>query len=139
MHDALGHGGVNQTLACLRQSFHWSGMPADVGMFVRVCDSCQRRKLVMPEPPTLQEPLKAHVVIMVDYFTKAAEFAVVYDKTPASVAKAFYYTWICRYFVPSHVTSDNGTEFETDFVHWLQGHDFVLSAITGVRGAKMSL
>jgi hypothetical protein len=29
MHDALGHGGVNQTLACLRQSFHWSGMPAE--------------------------------------------------------------------------------------------------------------
>jgi hypothetical protein len=57
---------------------------------------------------------------MVDYFTKAAEFAVVYDKTPPSVAKAFYYTWICRYFVPSHVTSDNGTEFEPDFIHLLQ-------------------
>jgi hypothetical protein len=66
-----------------------------------------------------EKPLKAHVVIIADYFTKAAEFAVVYDKTPASVAKAFYYTWICRYFVPSHVTSDNGTEFETEFVHLL--------------------
>jgi hypothetical protein len=128
-------------------------MQADVAMFVRVCDSCQRRKLVMPQAPPLQrprmhgpfehvhvdlcgpfdtpvvdvhgritmpeKPLKAHVVLMVDYFTKAAEFAVVYDKTPAAVAKAFYYTWICRYFVPSHVTSDNGTEFETEFEHLL--------------------
>jgi hypothetical protein len=67
-----------------------------------------------------EKPIKAHVVIMVDYFTKAAEFAVVYSKTPAAIAKAFYYTWICRYFVPSHVTSDNGTEFETDFVHLLE-------------------
>lgn len=154
MHDALGHGGVNQTLACLRQSFHWPGMLADVSMFVRVCDSCQRRKLVMPEAPPLQEPvvrgpfehvhvdlcgpfdtpvvdvhgrisipetpLKAHVVVIVDYFTKAAEFAVIYDKSPASVAKAFYYAWVCRYFVPSHVTSDNGAEFEAEFVHLLQ-------------------
>lgn len=154
MHDALGHGGVLQTLDCLRQSFHWPGMRADVSMLVRVCDNCQRRKLVLPEAPPLQEPvvrgpfehvhidlcgpfdtpvvdvhgritmpekpLKAHVVIMVDSFTKAAEFAVIYDKTPASVAKAFYYTWICRYFVPGYVTSDNGTEFETDFVHLLK-------------------
>ncbi len=66
-----------------------------------------------------EKPLKAWVVIMVDYFTKAAEFAVVYEKTPAAVAKAFYYTWICRYFVPSFVTSDNGTEFEVEFVHLL--------------------
>jgi hypothetical protein len=65
------------------------------------------------------KPLKAHVVIMVDYFTKAAEFAVIYDKSAAAVAKAFYYSWICRYFVPSHVTSDNGTEFESEFEHML--------------------
>jgi cleavage and polyadenylation specificity factor subunit 1 len=56
---------------------------------------------------------------MIDYFTKAAEFAVIYDKSAASVARAFYYSWICRYFVPSHVTSDNGTEFEQEFGHLL--------------------
>jgi hypothetical protein len=58
-----------------------------------------------------EKPLKAWVVVMIDYFTKAAEFAVIYDKKPASVARALYYAWLCRYFVPSHVTSDNGTEF----------------------------
>jgi hypothetical protein len=128
-------------------------MAGDVSMFVKTCDSCQRRNLAMPQAPPLQEPvvhgpfehvhidlcgpfdtplpdahgrivmpekpLKAWVVLMVDYFTKAAEFAVVYEKTPAAVAKAFYYTWICRYFVPAYVTSDNGTEFEVEFVHLL--------------------
>jgi len=68
---------------------------------------------------SIPKPMKAHVVIMVDYFTKAAEFAVVYSKTPAAVAKAFYYTWICRYFVPACVTSDNGSKFETEFAHLL--------------------
>jgi hypothetical protein len=66
-----------------------------------------------------EKPVKAHVVIMVDYFTKAAEFAVVYDKSAAAVSKAFYHSWICRYFVPAYVTSDNGHEFESEFVHLL--------------------
>jgi hypothetical protein len=123
-------------------------MAGDVSMFVKTCDSCQRRNLAIPQAPPLQQPvvhgpfehvhidlcgpfdtpvpdahgkivmpenpLKAWVVLMVDYFTKAAEFAVVYEKTPAAVAKAFYYTWICRYFVPAYVTSDNGAEFEVE-------------------------
>ena len=42
-----------------------------------------------------------------------------YDKQAPSVAKAFYYSWICRYFVPSHVTSDNGSEFSDEFQHLL--------------------
>lgn len=154
MHDTLGHAGAKQTTAWLRQSFFWPGLRADVAMFVKCCDSCQKRNLVLPQAPPLQEPevlgpfehvhidfcgpfdcpvvdvhgrisvpekpQKAHVVVMVDYFTKAAEFAVVYDKTPAAVAKAFYYSWICRYFVPAEVTSDNGTEFETDFSQLLR-------------------
>jgi hypothetical protein len=65
------------------------------------------------------KPVKAHVVIMVDYFTKAAEFAIIYDKSAAAVAKAFYHSWICRYFVHAYVTSDNGQEFESVFVHLL--------------------
>jgi hypothetical protein len=69
--------------------------------------------------PVPDKPVKAHVVIMVDYFTKAAEFAIIYDKPAAAVAKAFYHSWICRYFVPAYVTSDNGQEFESAFVHLL--------------------
>jgi hypothetical protein len=71
-------------------------------------------RLFMPE-----KPIKAFVVLMIDYFIKTAEFAVVYYQQPSSVARAFYYSWICRYFVPSHVTSDNGTEFATEFEHLL--------------------
>lgn len=152
MHDTLGHAGAKQTTAWLRQSFFSPGLRADVAMFVKCCDSCQKRNLVLPQAPPLQEPevlgpfehidlcgpfdcpvvdvhgrisvpekpQKAHAVVMVDYFTKAVEFAVVYDKTPAAVAKAFHYSWICRYFVPAEVTSDNGTEFETEFSQLLR-------------------
>jgi hypothetical protein len=156
MHDALGHAGVQQTCAYMQQHFHWRGLPGDARLFVAQCDACQRRRLVLPAPFPLQEPvirgpfehvhidlcgpfvtpcadlhgqlylppppkkpLKSWVVVMIDYFTKAAEFVVVYDKSAASVARAFYYSWICRYFVPSRVTSDNGTEFEEEFKHLL--------------------
>ena len=68
-------------------------------------------------PQASKQPVKAHVVIMVDYFTKAAEFAVVYTKRPAAVARAFYYGWVCRYFVPTYITTDNGSEFADEFVH----------------------
>jgi hypothetical protein len=153
MHDSLGHAGTQRLCQGLQQHFYWRGLSRDVRLFVAQCDACQRRKLAMPAPPPLQEPVvlgpfehvhidlcgpfdtpvidvhgklsmpdkpaKAWVVVMIDYFTKAAEFAVIYDKKPTSVAAAFYYAWICRYFVPGFVTSDNGTEFETEFVHLL--------------------
>ncbi len=63
--------------------------------------------------------LKAWVVLMIDYFTKVAEFAVVYSKEPAQIANVFYSNWVCRYGVPAHVTTDNGLEFATDFSHML--------------------
>jgi transposase InsO family protein len=153
MHDTLGHAGTRHLVACMRQHFHWRGLVADVRLFVAQCDACQRRKLVMAEPPPLNEPairgpfehvhidlcgpfdtpvkddhghlsmpkkpVKAYVVLMIDYFTKAAEFAVIYDRAAASVARAFHYSWLCRYFVPTYVTSDNGSEFQTEFVHLL--------------------
>jgi hypothetical protein len=153
MHDALGHAGTRQLAASMKQHFHWRGLDRDVQLFVAQCDACQRRKLVMAQPPPMTEPIirgpfehvhvdlcgpfdtpvadlhgrlympekpiKAYVVLMIDYFTKAAEFAVVYDKLAPSVARAFYYSWICRYFVPSHVTSDNGSEFDSEFKHLL--------------------
>jgi hypothetical protein len=153
MHDALGHAGVRQLSAIMKQHFHWRGLDRDVDLFVKQCESCQKRKLVLAQPPPLTEPIirgpfehvhvdlcgpfdtpvadmhgrlsmpeppiKAWVVVMIDYFTKAAEFAVVYDKHASAVARAFYYSWICRYFVPSHVTSDNGAEFAAAFEHLL--------------------
>ena len=63
--------------------------------------------------------LKAWVVLMIDYFTKVAEFAVVYSKEPAQIANVFYSNWVCRYGVPANVTTDNGLEFATDFSHML--------------------
>ena len=56
------------------------------------------------------EPRKAWIIIMVDYFTKVAEFAVVLDHSAETAASAFYDHWLSRYPRPLKVTTDNGTE-----------------------------
>lgn len=44
-HDRLGHSGVSQTLAFVRQNFHWPGPKADIIAFLRQCHACQVRRL----------------------------------------------------------------------------------------------
>ena len=66
-----------------------------------------------------EKPVKAHVVLIIDYFTKAAEFYTIYSKKHQAVAEAFYYVWICRYGNCEIVTSDNGGEFAKEFAHML--------------------
>jgi transposase InsO family protein len=62
----------------------------------------------------------AYIGIVVDYFTKAAEFLLLYDKQAATVARAFHDNWLMRYGYPTWLTSDNGTEFGGLFRHQLE-------------------
>jgi hypothetical protein len=66
------------------------------------------------------KPVKAHVVLIIDYLTKAAGFIPAIARTkPQAVAEAFCYAWICRNCNCEIVTSDNGTEFAEEFTHTL--------------------
>ena len=44
---------------------------------------------------------------MVDYFTKAAEFAPIPDKSADTVARAVHDYWFMRYGMPEWLTTDN--------------------------------
>ena len=57
---------------------------------------------------------------MVDYFTKAAEFAPIPDKSADTVARADHDYWFMRYGMPEWMTTDNGTEFAGAFWHQLE-------------------
>ena len=78
------------------------------------------------------ETTKLYVVLVVDYFTKAAEFACIPDKAALTVASAFHDMWLMRYGAPQLLTSDNGLEFAGAFRHLLDR--FGIEAIhTAVR------
>jgi transposase InsO family protein len=61
-----------------------------------------------------------YVAIMIDYFTKAAEFAFLPDKQASTVARVFHDFWLMRYGLPEWLTSDNGSEFAGAFRHQLE-------------------
>ena len=52
----------------------------------------QEFHFVIEEITEDEKPVKAYVVLMMDYFTKAAEVCVAYSKQ----AVALYYGWFCR-------------------------------------------
>jgi hypothetical protein len=149
MHEAVGHAGVQHTMANLHHHFHWCGVRADVTKYVKCCEPCQKRKLAVPAIPDLQQPVvyglfnhlhvdlcgpfkivpeyhraprdivQAWVVIMIDYFSKCAEFGIVYEKSAWNVARCVWDNWMCRYPTPDYCTTDNGTEFGYEFSHML--------------------
>ena len=71
-------------------------------------------------PDSDERSPKHWILIIVDYFTKAAEFVPIPDKSSEIVAHSVYDHWFCRYGTPKHVTSDNGTEFQGAFAGMLQ-------------------
>ena len=60
-----------------------------------------------PAPPPAR---KAWILVIVDYFTKVAEFAILYEHSASAVASAAYEHWISRYPRPIKWTTDCGTE-----------------------------
>ena len=57
------------------------------------------------------------LLVPVQYFTKAAEFAPIPDKSANIVDCAVHGYWFMRYGMPEWVTTDNGTEFSGAFRH----------------------
>ena len=63
--------------------------------------------------------IKAWVIVIVDYFTKIAEFPIVTDHSSATVAAAVYDAWLTRYPKPRKWTTDQGTENKGAFTQLL--------------------
>jgi hypothetical protein len=78
---------------------------------------------------------KAYIVIMVDYFTKIAEFAVIYGKKSSAIARAVWNAWLCRYGVPDYITCDNARDFEGDFARMLHRQGIKTIKITALHPA----
>jgi len=68
---------------------------------------------------------------MCDRFTRWPEAFPIEDQEAATVARAFYEGWICRFGTPLRVTTDQGRQFESHLFHQL-------SELTGTTHLRMA-
>ena len=136
-HNALaGHGGVDKTYTLLQQNGHaWEGMRRDVKRFVKQCPFCQKDRAKVFQhgtaPFTLNtgEPWErvsmdhvgpltpdnegnAHVLVLIDNFTRFTTLWPMKDVTAASTAAAIvrHIGWLG---IPGAIQSDNGPAFRS--------------------------
>ena len=148
-HDTMGHAGARSVARELSRSFAWRNMRADIYAYIKGCDACQKQtplpvRMELPHlfdllgpfmhvcmdycgPFTVKPYLnaagghsdKAWIAVIVDYFTKVAEFVVVRDKTADTAAEVAFNHWLARYPTPVKWTTDQGTEFGATFSNLL--------------------
>jgi len=129
-----GHGGIDKTVARIRQLYYWPSIIVDVKQRLLECERCQKALKSQPFKEKLHPlplctlpnqrihcdlfgPLKtktggkAHVLCITDAATKWAEITMVPNKEAGTIANAILLRWICRYGIPSQIFTDGGKEF----------------------------
>ena len=138
-HPLAGHYGQNKTLELVRRAYTWPGIRDFVKNYCRSCVTCMRSKpqrhrpygllkqLPIPSRPwdsismDFIEKLPASntfdsILVIVDRFSKQSIFIPTFDTiTSAELARLFVIHVFSKHGVPSHVTSDRGSEFVSHF------------------------
>ena len=138
-HTVSGHPGQSKTLVLIHRDFVWPQLCSDVIKFIHSCTSCGRSKASRHKPYGMlqQLPIPLHpwesismdfieqlppsnsftaILVVVDRLTKQSIFIPTTDEvTSAELATLFVQHVFAKHGVPSHVTSDRGTEFVSRF------------------------
>ena len=139
-----GHPGVRKMLEMLQRQHFWPGLVKDVRRYVANCATCRSTKSSrMPYQGLLQPmPLPCEpwselamdfitglprstgsdddrdyedILTVVDRFTKECHFIPVSSMTARATARYFVRYVFSRHGLPSHITSDRGPQFVSDF------------------------
>ena len=136
----LAHPGVRASQELVGRRFVWPGMRNDIRRWTQACDQCQRTKVHRHtktptgefRPPDdrfdhvhvdLVGPLPIsdgyqYLLTCVDRYTRWVEATPLRDMRAQTVAQAFISVWVARFGVPSIITSDRGSQFESTL--WAQ-------------------
>ena len=138
-HPISGHFGQNKTLELIRRGYTWPSVRSFVKDYCKSCTACARskasrhrpygklRQLPIPEKPwnsismDFIEQLPSSegftaILVIVDRLSKQSIFIPTHDTiTSMQLAQLFVLHVFSKHGVPSHVTSDRGTEFVSHF------------------------
>ena len=138
-HPTAGHWGQNKTQDLILRDYNWPGLRDLVRDYCKTCTTCARSKvprhlpygtlkqLPIPERPwnsismDLIEQLPdsggyTAILVIVDRLTKQSIFIPTHNTLTASeLAELFLLHVFSKHGVPTHVTSDRGSEFVSHF------------------------
>ncbi len=138
-HPTAGHWGQNKTQDLVLRDYNWPGLRIFVRDYCKSCTTCARSKtprhlpygtlkqLPIPERPwnsismDLIEQLPdsegyTAILVIVDRLTKQSIFIPTHNTLNAQeLAELFILHVFSKHGVPSHVTSDRGSEFVSHF------------------------
>ena len=143
-HPIAGHFGHNRTLDLIRREFVWPDLRNSVKSYIKSCTTCMCSKSQRHRPygllkqlPVLEFPWNSismdfieklppsseydTILVIVDRLTKQSIFVPTVDTiTAPMLAQLFVLHVFSKHGVPSHVTSDHGSEFVSSFF-WTLG------------------
>ena len=131
-HILVGHFGQNKTLELVHCGYSWPSLCADIQQFCKSCVTCMQSKPQYHKPYRSLKQLsipewswnsismdfikKLLSSSRVDWLTKQAIFIPAHDTiTSMDLAHLFVLHVFSKHSIPSHVTSNRGSEFVSNF------------------------